>query len=126
MDPQLLAGLGVQDGPGDPAVPRGLVDIGLDKLGGVRRGVVVVEVLAIDKRVERGRRDLGRLHPADLVPHSVHRISAVPPAARDRGERAIPAERLDPEEDVPLAQTLGHCAPSSQKSVTGRRRQMTV
>src|SRR5439155_2322626 len=93
-DSEMLTRLGIEDCAWNAPVARWLVHIGFDEFRRVRNRVVLVEVLAVDQRIDGRRRDLGGLDTAELMPSSGHSVSTIVTAAGDRGERAIGTEPL--------------------------------
>ncbi|WP_233913304.1 hypothetical protein [Arthrobacter polaris] len=106
VDPESLAGFGVEDAAWDPSVPRRFVDVCLHKFGCVGHEVVLVEILPVNEGVECRRGDLSWRHSTNLVPCAEHEVSSVVARAHNRRQGAVPGQRLDPQEDVATALVL--------------------
>src|SRR6058998_1888070 len=77
MDIQAVTGLGIDDRAGDPMAKGWLVDVGGNELVRLRKKVLRIEILAVDKRRQPTRGDLVSWDRSVLMSVVAHAVAAV-------------------------------------------------
>ena len=100
VDAQPLAGLCPDDRAGHAAVPRRLGSVRRHQRRGVGHGVVGVQVLAVDQRIDARFEDFFGRDSAEFMTFVELAVAAVAPRAKQGRQGAVISERFDPQEDV--------------------------